>query len=193
MARSDRSHTRSSQPGAGQASAKRTTPLAAALFALALLLGLGVLPRLFGAKSALVGHPAPDFSLEVVHNGEPGARIHLSEMQGHPVLLDFWATWCGPCQMQAPVLEKTFQKWRAQGVVIVGIDTSDEPNMAPAFARRRGLSYPIAYDAGEHVAATYRVESLPTMVVIDTKGNISAVRTGFEDESELEELIRAAM
>jgi thiol-disulfide isomerase/thioredoxin len=162
------------------------------LLTLGVFLGVAVLPRVF-AQSGLVGREAPDFSLEVVTSETQGDRIHLSELKGHPVVLDFWATWCEPCQIVAPMLDRVSRKHQDKGLVVVGINTSDRPGLAPLFAKRKGLSYPIVYDSDEEVARRYGVENLPTLVVINSAGHIIAVRTGIEDESSLEELVNQAM
>jgi len=117
----------------------------------------------------------------------------LAELKGHPVVLDFWATWCEPCQMAAPILDRVSRKNQGKGLVVVGVNTSDRPGLAPVFAKRKGLSYPIVYDSDEEVARLYGVSNLPTLIVINSAGNIVAVQTGFESESSLEDLVNQAL
>jgi len=170
-------------------SGKRVYPGAVAIIAFGVLLGLSVLPRLFPAARGLVGKPAPDFVLDVVHNGDRGDRVHLAELKGHPVVLDFWATWCGPCQVQAPVLDRLSRRLGPRGLVVLGIDTNDQPGLAARFALQKGLSYPIVYDAGDQTATLYGVGTLPTLFVIDAGGQVVAVRFGPESEAALDELV----
>jgi cytochrome c biogenesis protein CcmG/thiol:disulfide interchange protein DsbE len=175
-------------------SGKILYPSIVALLALSVLFGFAILPRLFHGSSPLVGHEAPDFALDVVYNGESGARIHLSDLKGHPVILDFWATWCGPCRAEAPVLDRVSRRHREKGLVVVGINTNDaDERLAPAFAKQTGLSYPIVHDLEDRVAAIYGVVDLPTLVVINAQGNVIAVRSGLEDDGELDRLVNQAM
>jgi cytochrome c biogenesis protein CcmG/thiol:disulfide interchange protein DsbE len=164
-----------------------------------LLLGLALLPRLSrGHEGGLVGREAPDFSLALAANGaslgEGKSELKLSELRGRAVLLDFWATWCGPCRAQSPIVEHISQRWRDQGVVVVGVDTDTPDQGDPAvFARTHGLTYPIVHDAIGDVARTYAVESLPTLVVVSRTGRVVAVRSGVTEDAELERLLRQAM
>lgn len=168
-------------------------PTVIALLALGLLFGSSFLSRFFpSATDKLLGHPAPDFSLAVVQNGDAGSRMRLSDLRGHAVILDFWASWCGPCQMTAPVLDRMARRDQDKGLVVVGINTSDEPGNGAAFARKKGLSYPIVFDEANQVASEYGVESLPTLVVINKQGDVVAVRSGAEDSAELDRLVAKA-
>jgi len=171
-------------------SGKILYPAIVALVALSVLFGFAILPRLF-PDTALVGHAAPDFSLVVV-TGE-GKTIDLADLRGKVVVLDFWATWCEPCQIVAPILDRVSRKHQGKGLVVVGVNTSDRPGLAPVFAKKKGLSYPIVYDEGDDVAQRYGVSNLPTLVVIDPQGKVVAVRTGLEDEGDIEDLVSRAM
>jgi cytochrome c biogenesis protein CcmG, thiol:disulfide interchange protein DsbE len=174
-------------------SGKILYPTIVALLALSMLFGLMILPRLFHGSHPLVGHEAPDFALEVVYNGAAGDRIHLAELKGHPVILDFWATWCAPCRAEAPILDRVSRKHKERGLVVVGINTNDaDERLAPLFAKQTGLSYPIVRDADDRVAGLYGVVNLPTLVIIDTKGSVIAVRSGLEDDGELDRLVNQA-
>lgn len=171
-------------------------PIAIAVLAFSVLVGFAFLPRIFpSSRPAIVGQQAPDFSLEILHNGERGDRIRLADLRGQPVLLDFWATWCKPCQMGAPVLERVYRRAREKGVVFVGINTSDPDGreLAARFAEAKKLTYPIVFDDGDAVAAKYGVTTLPTVVVIDREGKIVAFRVGLADEGQLEELLEQAL
>ncbi|HEY3595198.1 MAG TPA: TlpA disulfide reductase family protein [Polyangiaceae bacterium] len=173
-------------------SGKVLYPTVVALVSLTALFAFAIMPRFF-SKNPLVGREAPDFSLAVVASGSEGDRIHLSELKGHPVVLDFWATWCEPCQLAAPVLDRLSRKNHDKGLVVVGVNTSDQPGRAPVFAKRRGLSYPIVYDSDEEVARLYGVSNLPTLIVINAEGHIVAVETGYAGESSLEDLVNQAL
>lgn len=171
-------------------------PATVTLLALSVLIGFALLPRLFPtARSAFVGKEAPDFALEILHNGDPGGRVRLKELRGQTVLLDFWATWCRPCQIGAPVLDRVYRRLKEKGVVVVGVNTSDPQGreMAAEFAQAKALTYPIVFDEGDEIAAQYGVTTLPTVVVIDGEGKVVAVRSGLADEAQLEELLQMAM
>ena len=159
---------------------------------LAMLVAFAVLPRLFTPPvSAFVGKDAPAFTLDVVANGET-PRLSLADLKGKPVLLDFWATWCGPCQAEAPVVNKVAQRFKDRGLAVVGVNTSDEPGRAAPWARGKGITFPIVYDPND-VAPKYGVENLPTLVLVSKEGKILAVRTGVTSDSELERLVTSAL
>jgi cytochrome c biogenesis protein CcmG/thiol:disulfide interchange protein DsbE len=175
------------------------------LGALALVVGLvggfAVLPRLFHKEPG----DAPDFALEVVANGAqlPGdpKHVHLADLRGKAVLLDFWATWCGPCRAEAPIVDRIARRWRDQGLVVVGIneDQVDQGNPAE-FALEHGLTYPIALDRegnsmrrfGETMRK-YDSDSMPTLVVVSREGKITAIRAGVTEERDLERLVGRAL
>lgn len=170
-------------------------PLAVALIILGLLLAVAWFPRLgMGmGKHQLEGQAAPDFGLEVVHNGPASSKIRLSELQGKPVLLDFWATWCGPCQIQAPILNRVAERYKDRGLVVLGVNTGDKPGLATIFAAKKKLTYPILFDASHDAAELYDVSSLPTMVLVGKDGKVRAVRSGLVDESTLDALVGAEL
>jgi cytochrome c biogenesis protein CcmG, thiol:disulfide interchange protein DsbE len=167
-----------------------------------LLLGgfvlLGRAPDLYQRITSRSPAVAPDFSLDVVANGDSlggdGRVAHLTDFRGKAVLLDFWATWCEPCRIEAPIVDRVSRHMRDKGVVVLGVneDTLDQGDPA-AFARHEGLTYPIVRDPDGDTLRRYGADSLPTLVIVSSKGTITAVRTGPTSDSELERLVRQAM
>lgn len=166
--------------------------IAAVVAALALLV-LAVLPR-FGPKAhRSVGTAAPEFALPVVENGDPGARIALGDLRGEAVLIDFWASWCGPCTVQAPIVDRIGKRYASRGLHVLGVNVDDPPNVAKAHARKLGVSYPILLDATGQVQAAYGVNRLPSLVVVDRAGNVTAFTSGVVDEDALDRMVREAL
>lgn len=174
-------------------SGKVLSPVIAALIALSALIGLAVLPRLSPSAGGMVGAAAPDVTLPVAANGDPGARMQLAELKGQPVILDFWATWCGPCAVQAPILDRIARRYQKKGLVVLGVNVDDPPHVASQYAMQKGLSYPILIDAGKAASARYGIERLPSLVVIDRQGKIAAYLTGVVDEASLDEIVAATL
>jgi cytochrome c biogenesis protein CcmG/thiol:disulfide interchange protein DsbE len=156
--------------------------------------GFALLPRVLHKQPT----DAPDFALQVVANGAqlPGdqTRVHLGDLRGSAVLLDFWATWCGPCRAEAPIVDRVARRWRDKGVMVVGVN-EDAPDQGDprAFALDEGLTYPIVRDPGSQTMRKYDADSLPTLVVVSRTGKVIAVRTGITEDAELERLIRQAL
>ena len=174
--------------------AQRTSWLPALVLLGAAVFGYAVLPhvsRRVSATAQMVGAPAPDFSLPVFHGGDAGSRIRLSALQGNVVILDFWASWCKPCQAQARILSSLASRHAGGNVMFVGVNTADNPERAQEFAESHQLPYPSVLDGGE-VADTYGASSLPTLVVIDAAGKVSDVTLGVLSAEEIEALIGAA-
>lgn len=166
---------------------------------LAFLAGLAALPRLFPiGDAAIVGREAPDFSLQVVASGADLPRnqapVSMQGLRGRAVLLDFWATWCGPCRTEAPIIDGIARRWRERGLVVVGVNTDGANEGDPvSYAAAHRLSYPIVRDPTGQVSHSYGVDSLPTLVVVSRAGRVVAVRAGVTGGEELERLIAQAL
>jgi cytochrome c biogenesis protein CcmG, thiol:disulfide interchange protein DsbE len=158
------------------------------------LFGYLVLPYWSGAaasKSPLVGQSAPDFSLPVFHGGvDDTSRIKLSALRGNVVVLDFWASWCRPCTVQASILGDVLEH-QPDSVVFVGVNTADNPTRARESAERQKLPYVAVLDTGE-VAEAYGASSLPTLVIIDRSGRVVSTASRVMSASEVEKAIAKA-
>lgn len=115
--------------------------------------------------------PAPDFSLE----DRDGRRVSLSHFRGRPVLIDFWASWCGPCRKAMPGIEQWYRKYRANGLQVVGINIEGRSKESLDYLAAGGYTFSILFDSGNWespVARSYGVRSIPRTFLIDGNGNI---------------------
>ena len=170
--------------------------VAGLVLAFSLFMGLFVLPYLGvrnAEKSPLVGLPAPDFLLPYVSPAERDKTQRLSDLRGHAVVLDFWASWCGPCRAQSPVLARVAKSFGADKLRVLGIGTSDDRDSITRFLARSELGYPSVFDDQDVASSQYHVQGLPTLVVIAKDGTVRGVATGFADETELSRLVRDAL
>jgi thiol-disulfide isomerase/thioredoxin len=101
-----------------------------------------------------------------------GTPYDWSSTHGHVVVLDFWASWCGPCHLEQPALNKLAAQWAPTGVVFLGVDLNDTDINGAAFERSYAVSYPSVNDASEVIASEYNVSAPPTVIIIDASGNI---------------------
>jgi thiol-disulfide isomerase/thioredoxin len=124
------------------------------------------------------------------HEAAAPEAIELSSLRGHPVVLDFWATWCGPCRATTPIVNTIAQRYKDKGLVVIGVNTSDEDGLAAEYAQKHGVRFPMVYDARNTIAKAYNVTNLPTLVVVSKTGKIVAIRHGVTSDSALDEIVR---
>ena len=116
-----------------------------------------------------VGQRAPAFSLERL-NGS--GTVSPATLRGKTVVLNFFASWCGPCKQEAPVLEQVWRDYRSRGVVVLGIDTNDEASDARRFLSARGVTYPTVGGAGYGLLEKYGIANLPGTYVLNGDGRL---------------------
>ncbi len=141
------------------------------------------------ASDAPVSSEAPDFTLTTL----TGEDVRLSALRGQVVLLDFWATWCGPCRYDMPFVEALYAKYADRGLHVFGVNT-EAAERAKSYLEANGLTFPTLVDPGMGVARLFQVRALPTFVVIDRQGRIAAYMRGSRTEQQLEAaLIQAGL
>jgi len=118
--------------------------------------------------------------------------VTLSKLRGKVVLLDFWATWCGPCRIEMPRVEKLHQEFKGKGLIVLGVNLREAPERARAFMKKNGYTFGSLLDAKAEVADRYQVDGIPTLLVIDRKGQIAAHFVGVREEQDLRDALKKA-
>jgi peroxiredoxin len=131
-----------------------------------------------------VGNTAPDFTLPTVDGGE----ISLSDYRGRPVILNFWATWCGPCRYEVPAFKAFTEKYPREEAVIIAVNTQDDPDSARGYAIADKLKFLIPVDPRGTVGRMYNVRGMPTTFFLNGAGVITSIKIGpFLNIDEIEE------
>ena len=129
------------------------------------------------SHAALVGGGAPDFTLPK----SAGGNLRLAEQRGQVVMLNFWATWCGPCKQEMPKLNRLYEKYRGSGFVLLGMNIDDNPATAIATASRLGVQFPVLLDTEKKVSKLYDLSEMPSTVLIDRDGRVRYLHLGYRD------------
>ena len=161
----------------------------------ALQLGLSVALALAATAAVPAITPAslaPDFTLHTMD----GPNLRLKEQRGRVVMVNFWATWCGPCRQEMPQLNKLYEKYRASGFVLLGVNVDDDTRNAADVAAKLGLKFPVLLDTDKTVSRQYDLATMPSTVLIDRDGKVRYVHrgyvSGYEDdyEKQIRELLK---
>jgi len=152
-----------------------------ALAGVAALLALLVWKVAFGTDTGAAGRlgsgeavQAPGFTLERLDG--PGGTLSLSDLAGKPLVVNFWASWCVPCKDEAPVLQRTYERYKGQGLVVLGIDAQDFRKDARRFMERFGLTYPVVYDGKGSTLGRWGVTGFPETFFVDRSGTLVGER-----------------
>jgi cytochrome c biogenesis protein CcmG, thiol:disulfide interchange protein DsbE len=157
-----------------------------------LLFGLLVLPRV-ASHEVRASSLVPNFSLTLLNGDgtENSSRLSLTALRGKVTILDFWATWCGPCAEQAKILER-YNSVPRSNVEVIGINAGEPTEVVSKHLRQHPAGYAIALDETSQVGEAFGVRGLPTLIVIAPNGRVSAVTSGVVSYAQLERLVRSA-
>ncbi|HEY0799400.1 MAG TPA: TlpA disulfide reductase family protein [Steroidobacteraceae bacterium] len=132
--------------------------------------------------------PAPPFTLATL-GGPPSG---LSAYKGQVVMVNFWATWCGPCQQEMPLLDQMYKKYKPAGFTLIGVNVDKEAPAVKELLARKPVSFPVLLDPANQVSKAYHVDEMPSSVIIDRKGQIRYLHRGYKpgDENDYQDRIR---
>jgi peroxiredoxin len=132
--------------------------------------------------------PAPQFSLAA----RGGKTVNLAQYKGQVVMINFWATWCGPCRQEMPLLESIYKKYSKMGFTMLGVNVEPDSKPAEDWLKATPVSFPILFDTKSEVSKMYEVAGMPSTVIVDRKGNVRVIHHGYKpgDENEYQDNIR---
>ncbi len=137
---------------------------------------LSVLAATSLASSGLEGQAAPDFALK----SSTGENLRLSEYRGDVVMINFWATWCGPCRQEMPLLDELYQRYSRVGFNLLGVNIDDDSRRAMQMIEELGVNFPVLFDASKRVSELYDVDAMPVTVLVDREGTVRYVHQGYK-------------
>jgi peroxiredoxin len=144
------------------------------------------------AAAVLMSGAAPDFTLHSV----AGSNLRLQEQRGQVVMLNFWASWCGPCRQEMPRLDRLYEKYHASGFQLLGVNVDDDVRNATGVSSKLGLHFPVLLDTEKKVSRLYDLSTMPSTVLIDRDGRVRYIHRGYKDgyeqayEEQIRELLR---
>lgn len=137
------------------------------------------------APAPVIGAPAPDFELMDLQ----GETTSLTELRGGVVLLNFWATWCGPCRLEMPTLQDKYDEFREADFTVLGVNFDESQEDVRAFGEELGLTFPLLLDPGGRVQRLYNVRGYPSTVIVDAQGVIRVIHIGIITEGQLKDYL----
>ena len=141
-----------------------------------------------GMMTDATSRDLPNPHLQLFQPFEDRTELRLSDLQGRPVVLNFWGTWCPPCRAEMPHFESVWNKRKGEGLVVLGVNSLDEEQAARDFLQQVGVTYPIAGDTSGEIVLQFEVRAFPATYFIDRSGNIHRTWVGPLNESKLDEL-----
>jgi len=129
----------------------------------------------FAEPPVRVGIDAPDFALR----SSAGSNLRLSEHRGQVVMINFWATWCGPCRQEMPRLDEIFARYEPAGFTLLGVNIDEDSARAQRLADELGVTFPLLFDNEQSVSRLYDVQAMPMTVMVDREGKVRSVHYGY--------------
>ncbi len=141
------------------------------------------------AIAAAPNSPAPEFTLPE----KGGGQVDLAKYKGQVVMINFWASWCGPCRQEMPLLEDIYKKYNKLGFTLIGVNVEPDSKAADDWLKATPVTFPVGYDKDSKVSQLFSVAGMPTTVIIDRKGNVRYRHVSYKpgDEGEYLNTIRA--
>jgi cytochrome c biogenesis protein CcmG/thiol:disulfide interchange protein DsbE len=161
-------------PGEGKSSARRWGVILAWVFVLGLLLVLGIMLIRTQKGPIGVGDEVPDLTLTTFD----GDLISFEDLAGEVVVINFWASWCKPCEQEAAELEQAYQMYKDKGVVFLGVDYVDTETEARQYLEKFGITYPNGPDLGTRISQAFRIRGVPETYIMGPDGRLAAVKIG---------------
>jgi peroxiredoxin len=131
---------------------------------------------LLPAMAAVTGSAAPDFTLK----SASGENLKLSEYRGEVVLINFWASWCGPCRQEMPALDELHNRYRALGFTVLGVNVEEDSRKAREVLKDLQVSFPVLLDDRSTVSRLYDIVAMPSTVLVDRNGDIRYLHKGYQ-------------
>jgi len=152
------------------------------------LIAILIVGGITSASSGEANGPAPAFTLTSIS----GQTASLNQYKGQVVMVNFWATWCGPCQQEMPLLDQMYKKFKPTGFTLLGVNVDKDVPTVKDLLTRKPVTFPILLDPTNQVSKAYHVNDMPSTVIIDRKGDIRYVHRGYKpgDENEYQNRIR---
>ena len=128
------------------------------------------------ASSGMEGQQAPDFALK----SSTGENLRLSEYRGDVVMINFWATWCGPCRQEMPLLDELYSRYQRVGFNLLGVNIDDDSSRAMNMIEELGVTFPVLFDVRKEVSKLYEVNAMPVTVIVDREGTVRYIHHGYK-------------
>ncbi|XOV84819.1 MAG: TlpA disulfide reductase family protein [bacterium] len=154
----------------------------------ALLISAGLLNNDAWGANVPIAENAPDFTLKTLE----GTNLRLEEHRGEVLLINFWASWCGPCRQEMPILDRLHERYEDTGFAVWGINVEGEEEPAQKLVDKTKVTFPVLIDEGQAVSELYDLEAMPSTVVVDRDGVVRYIHRGYKpgDEAKYVEVVK---